>query len=136
MNTNGYFSFSRLGLVMKRDLMENWKVNLFWFLGIFIAFLAVYILMMLFNTTCIIKFIFGIPCPGCGLTRAWISVFRLDFSSAFEFHPLFWAVPIVFYYIIYDLEPTKSKILNYGVPILLVCGFFVVWLIRLAACSL
>ena len=41
MNTNGYFSFSRLGLVMKRDLMENWKANLYRFLGPYTGFLIV-----------------------------------------------------------------------------------------------
>lgn len=46
MNTNRYFSFSRLGLVMKRDLMENWKTNLYLFLGVFLAFLGVYLLQM------------------------------------------------------------------------------------------
>ena len=46
MNTNRYFSFSRLGLVMKRDLMENWKTNLYVFLGIFFAFLLVYLTIM------------------------------------------------------------------------------------------
>ena len=41
MNTNSYFSFSRLGLVMKRDFMENWKTNLYRFLGPYAAFLLV-----------------------------------------------------------------------------------------------
>lgn len=41
MNTNGYFSFSRLGLVMKRDLMENWKTNLYRLLGPYAGFLLV-----------------------------------------------------------------------------------------------
>ena len=41
MNTNRYFSFSRLGLVMKRDLMENWKTNLYRFLGPYAAILIV-----------------------------------------------------------------------------------------------
>ena len=41
MNTNRYFSFSRLGLVMKRDLMENWKTNLYRFLGPYAAILFV-----------------------------------------------------------------------------------------------
>ena len=41
MNTNRYFSFSRLGLVMKRDFMENWKTNLYRFLGPYAAFLLV-----------------------------------------------------------------------------------------------
>ena len=50
MSTNNTFSFARLALVMKRDFMENWKTNLFWFLGIFIAFLAVYLIeMSLYN---------------------------------------------------------------------------------------
>ena len=47
MNTNNYFSFSRLGLVMKRDFVENWKTNLYVFLGIFLAFLSVYLFNML-----------------------------------------------------------------------------------------
>ena len=46
MDTNQYFSFSRLGLVMKRDWMENWKTNLYVFLGIFLVFLAVYLFNM------------------------------------------------------------------------------------------
>ena len=46
MNANRYFSFSRLGLVMKRDFMENWKTNLYLFLGVFFAFLGVYLLQM------------------------------------------------------------------------------------------
>ena len=46
MDTNQYFSFSRLGMVMKRDWMENWKTNLYVFLGIFLVFLAVYLFNM------------------------------------------------------------------------------------------
>ena len=46
MSTNNCFSFARLGMVMKRDFMENWKRNLYDFLGIFIAFLAVYLFNM------------------------------------------------------------------------------------------
>ena len=41
MNTNRYFSFSRLGLVMKRDFMGNWKTNLYRFLGPYTIFLLV-----------------------------------------------------------------------------------------------
>ena len=46
MNTNNYFSFSRLWLVMKRDLMENWKTNLYVFIGIFGAYLLSYLVSM------------------------------------------------------------------------------------------
>jgi hypothetical protein len=30
----------------------------------------------------------GIPCPGCGLTRATLAVLRGDFGAALRFHPL------------------------------------------------
>ncbi len=40
--------------------------------------------------TCPIKFFTGISCAGCGMSRAWLAVLRLDFASAFAFHPLFW----------------------------------------------
>ncbi len=33
--------------------------------------------------------IFGIPCPCCGVTRAWIAFFKGEFSEAFSSHPLF-----------------------------------------------
>ena len=46
MSTNNCFSFSRLGLVMKRDLMENWKKNLYALLGLTFAFLITYLAMM------------------------------------------------------------------------------------------
>ena len=46
MFVNQCFSFSRMVMVMKRDLMENWKKNLYIFLGIFLVFLGMYILIM------------------------------------------------------------------------------------------
>lgn len=39
--------------------------------------------------------ILGIPCMGCGMTRAWVSVLRLDFGAAFFWHPLFLLGPVV-----------------------------------------
>ena len=46
MSTNNCFNFSRLGLVMMRDLMENWKKNLYALLGLTFAFLITYLAMM------------------------------------------------------------------------------------------
>lgn len=41
----------------------------------------------------------GIPCPGCGLSRAHLAAFRLDFAQALYFHPLFWTIlPTAVYY--------------------------------------
>jgi hypothetical protein len=32
--------------------------------------------------------LFGIPCPGCGLTRATLAALHGDFAAALRFHPL------------------------------------------------
>jgi hypothetical protein len=32
--------------------------------------------------------LFGLPCPGCGLTRATIALFTLDFPTMLAMHPL------------------------------------------------
>ena len=42
---------------------------------------------------CPIKLTTGLPCPGCGLTRACFSLLRLDFAGAFFWHPLCFLVP-------------------------------------------
>ncbi len=40
--------------------------------------------------------LFGIPCPGCGLTRATLALLRGDVAAALRFHPLvFVLTPLV-----------------------------------------
>lgn len=40
MNTNQFLSMQRILMVMKRDIMENWKTNFFRFCGLFGAFVV------------------------------------------------------------------------------------------------
>ena len=47
MDTNNFFSFPRIAMVMKREIMENWKTNLYRLIGIYAAFTLVMILNML-----------------------------------------------------------------------------------------
>ncbi|MFW5739011.1 MAG: DUF2752 domain-containing protein [Myxococcota bacterium] len=37
---------------------------------------------------CPMAVIVGIPCPGCGMTRATLSALHGDFATSFRFHPL------------------------------------------------
>lgn len=46
MDTNKFFSFSRIAMVMKREIMENWKINLYRLIGIYAAFALVMVLTM------------------------------------------------------------------------------------------
>jgi uncharacterized protein DUF2752 len=45
------------------------------------------------RSVCLIRNVFGIQCPGCGMTRAISCVFHGDFKSAFHYNRL---VVIVF----------------------------------------
>lgn len=40
--------------------------------------------------------LFGIPCPGCGLTRATLTAFSGQFSQAMAYHPLVFVVGPVY----------------------------------------
>lgn len=53
---------------------------------------------------CFIKHFTGIPCPGCGITRALFALLRLDFASAFNYNPLIFCMPYVFAYIFFDFK--------------------------------
>ena len=48
--------------------------------------------------------IFGIPCPGCGLTRATLAALRGDFATAWHLHPLFALVAPVYIYLVVTLS--------------------------------
>ena len=42
---------------------------------------------------CTVLGLFGIPCPGCGYTRAVAAVLRGDISAALDLHPLVFLPP-------------------------------------------
>ena len=53
---------------------------------------------------------FGFPCPGCGLTRAWLYFLAGDWYSAFEQHPLFLPAQIfIFLFAKRDALPKKLR---------------------------
>ena len=96
------------------------------------AVLSVVILYIIFFVTgigCPIKFITGISCAGCGMTRAYLSFLHLDFREAFHYHPLFW-LPPVFLVILYKknrMKPSIYKFLIYTIVVL----FCIVYVYRL-----
>lgn len=57
-----------------------------------LAILAFCTLMFLFDVPCPVKYLTGISCAGCGMSRALLSALRLDLSAAFYYHPLWIAV--------------------------------------------
>lgn len=69
------------------------------------------------NVYCLFKSLFGIRCPGCGLTRSFRSILSLDFYSAFNYNilgiPLFIVGIIVLISMIIDIIRNDNKTINY-----------------------
>ena len=73
-----------------------------------------FILAVLGIYDCPLDRIFGIPCPLCGITRAFVSLIKADIPSAFFYHPL-WPVIAVYaiLYLLYlsgRITPSKKMI--------------------------
>lgn len=72
----------------------RWKTSklLFWHLP------AAAVIALLIFFGCPFKRLVGFPCPFCGMTRAYVSLFKLDIAAAFYWHPLFLlGLPTLFY---------------------------------------
>ncbi len=39
-------------------------------------------------TTCLVKLLFSVPCPGCGMTRATLRLLRGDVLGSLAYHPV------------------------------------------------
>lgn len=75
-------------------LPNTLKNQLFYKIKVLLMVCTAYYLVTWF-TGCPVRYFFGVSCPGCGMTRAWLHLLRLDFSGAFHCHPLFWTAPLI-----------------------------------------
>ncbi len=94
-----------------------------------ILVILIYGILQVFGITCPIKFITGVSCPGCGMTRAYLSLLRLDFKSAYYYHPLF-VLPALGL-IIYIFRDKFSKKFLSRLEIFFVLVFLIVYIFRM-----
>lgn len=77
-----------------------------------ISFLLV-VVSGIIDVKCMIRSLFDINCPGCGLTRAFRAILNLDFYSAFNYNilsiPLFIVVIVIFIGMIIDIIKNDNK---------------------------
>ena len=104
------------------------KQILFAFLLLFIfGLLVVFVL----DVNCVFKSIFGLPCPGCGLTRGFRSLFSGDIIKAESYNiltiPIFLFLIFIFILFIVDLvthnncvERVLKQISNHYVLIIII----------------
>ncbi len=80
---------------------------------------------------CPFKLIFGVGCPGCGLTRAFVSLLKLDIKSAFNYHPLFPVVIAVFLYLLIRKKHRFKPAIEITLLVLILVLFLIVYIYRL-----
>lgn len=101
-----------------------------WDLGISAAsVVGLYGILSGLGITCPIKFITGISCAGCGMTRAWIALLHLDIKGAFYYHPLFFLPP--FAVILFLLKSNINKKLYTFLIFTIICLFAIIYVFRL-----
>ncbi len=89
--------------------------------------LALYVL----DIGCVFRLVTGIPCPGCGMTRAWLAALRGDFAAAAAYHPLFWAVPVAFALVFAQERRARWHRVCTGAALVLVAALVALWVVRL-----
>lgn len=108
---------------MRRALKLLWKdiKDVKWAIIIIIAYFALgrYFLYSL----CPMVMVTGLPCPGCGLTRAGAALLRLDFAGAYQIHPFIYPIAgyiAVFGWNRYIMGRRMGKKLKAGLAVLMV----------------
>ena len=112
---------------MIKGFFEKYKAYVIFAL----CFVALILTMMLFHIPCPIKYLTGMSCAGCGMTRALLSALSLDFSAAFYYHPL-WILLFPTALLLIVFKAKKKKIAFNAVLYCVAILFFAVWIYRLA----
>lgn len=116
---------------MKKHPLKNRKIILTHVTIFFVLFIYVAIIWKT-RLDCPFKMLFGIPCPFCGITTAFVNLFRLDFHAAFAANPLFLlAPPFIFFAFHKNLFPKIPVKLYNSVLISCAILFFLLFIYRL-----
>lgn len=76
------------------ELIKNLKSYL-WFILFVVVYLLYFLIFHHDEPNCLVKHTFGIPCPGCGMTRGLLHLGILDFKGAFMYHPFSFLMPLI-----------------------------------------
>ena len=96
------------------------------------AYLGLAALWYICDIPCVFRAALGVRCPGCGTTRAWLAAICGRLPEAFSYNPLFWAVPVLYIFILYDGHIFRKELLNRAVCLTILAGYLVLFLLRLS----
>lgn len=97
---------------MKNKVKKNYY-------SLILLFVFLLLLYLLFNHTnfyipCFFHKLTSLYCPGCGITRMFIFLFKLDFKNAFESNQLvFLLLPVLLIYFILEIRRLMTNKINF-----------------------
>ena len=83
---------------------------------------------------CLIKTVTGYPCPGCGMTRAYLNFFSGNLHEALHYHPLFLMIPVIILMtgILFFTKKKGLRLFATGVLILCILLLISVYIYRMS----
>lgn len=77
---------------LKQDIID-------WYKGILAVAMYILVLQVVFGNVCTLVITTGLPCPGCGITRACISLLTFQWGDAWNYNcVIFLIVPFALYW--------------------------------------
>ena len=88
------------------------------------------LIFFIFKIPCLSQLLFGMSCPGCGLTRAFLAVLSGDIALSFKMHP-FWIALIPCVVVGFILHLKKKEKAFYIFTVSAIVVYIGVWVVRL-----
>ena len=110
------------------------KTTIFKRFLILVGVFACAIAMWFSETGCFVKRVTGIPCPSCGMTRAFFAFINGNFAESFRLHPMLLSIPVLaIMFMFYDkLFIGKTKIPSIVLFSLIMIGFIINYIYQLS----
>lgn len=116
---------SSLKLVIKLVCSDIWKAKI----AIICVVLYLQLTKLLMGAMCPMVIVTGLPCPGCGMTRAAVSLLRLRFLDAFAYNSCvyLWLVfgMYLFFYRYIKRSRTKHFVLIFSAVMTITIGVYI-----------
>jgi len=73
---------------------------------------AVIFILILLKVPCVFLTLTGVPCPGCGITHAFIALITLRLNDAFAYNPCVFLMPLFYLYFWQNGIVFRNQIIN------------------------
>ncbi len=103
-------------------------------LGLSAGYLLFALMMNRLGVRCLFLQFLHFPCPGCGMTRALISLMHFDLAAAFSYHPMVFLLPLMYLWFLLDGNVFPKPWMDKTFGVVMIAGFGLNWIRALALC--